>query len=89
MIVIDPATLSAALRDLHERTLVNLITGKVNWPEIVQAINDAGINDPAIAKRVGVSRATVNRWHKKGSPPEQFDVACRLIVLYNEAERDT
>lgn len=82
MIIIDPATLSEALRDLHERTLINLITGQVKWPDIIQAINDAGISDPVIAKRLGESRSTVHRWHSGRNHPRSFETACRVLMIY-------
>lgn len=86
VITIDPSTLSHALRELHGRTVVNLVTGAVRWPEIIGVINQAGISGAVLANKVGVARSTVDRWHS-GTQPGSFEIACRVLMVYVDARR--
>jgi hypothetical protein len=81
MIIIDPAILSDALRDLRERSLINLITGTMKWSQIIEAIEDGGLNNCQLALHLGEGRSTIHRW-KNGAKPNDFIVVCRVLMVY-------
>lgn len=84
MIVIDPSAIAEALHDLHERTLVNLVTGSLKIPEIITAIEQKGISNAQLAHQLGEERSTICKWKHQDRKPGSFDTVCRLLMIYHK-----